>query len=324
MPVGAPLVTVVVPAHGAGQTIGATVASLLWQTYPALEVIVVDDGSEDATAAVVVAVQDTRVRLIRQEHAGPAAARNRGIAEAHGELVAFVDADDVLFPGYLSRCVDVWRPSGGIVTSNAYWMFRGGIDPAMTRHRGPLPRPRDQRLTLLHHNWVSIMSVFPRRLVDEVGGFDESLKRAEDWEFWLRAVYAGWTVHHQPRPMALFNRSAESRTSSRDLVHASETQILERMSARHDLTEQERRYLRTRLSSPGPAVLVERAAAGVRAGHYRMASRQLRQAAQLVPSQRELVFKSRLLRVAPGIVGPFLRRRARRRDSQLGDEQTAG
>ncbi len=319
-----PLVSVVVPAYRAGATIGATVASLLWQTHRELEVVVVDDGSDDATSAVVRAHDDPRVRLVRQDNAGPGAARNRGIAEARGELVAFVDADDVLLPGYLAAALAVWRRSGGIVTSNAYWMFPGGIDPSLTRHRGPLPAPAAQRLTLLQQNWVSVMSVFPRRLVDEIGPLDEDLPRAEDWEFWLRAVYAGWTVHHQPQPLALFNRSRVSQTSDRAGVFAAERLVLERMAARTDLRDEERRYLALRAGSPTPAELVEQAETDLLAGRYAAASRGLSRAAALSPAERELVAKSRLLRVAPRVAGPLLRRRSLARAARLGSTPTSG
>lgn len=310
--------SVVVPAYQAEATVGATISSLLWQTYPDFEVIVVDDGSSDATAAVVSAPEDPRVRLIRQDNAGPGAARNRGMADARGELVAFVDADDVLMPDYLSACVAVWARHGGIVTSNAFWMFPGGIDPRLTRHRGPLPSPERQRMALLESNWVSIMSIFPRRLVDQIGGVDTSLPGSEDWDFWLRAVFAGWIVHHQPRPLALFNRSQVSETSWRARVYDSERVILQRMADREDLRGEERVYLRRRLASPAPGALVEAAEAELRAGSYRAASRQFAEAAALLPSERLLVLKARLLRLAPPLAGPALRRRDRGRLDRLG------
>jgi glycosyltransferase involved in cell wall biosynthesis len=313
-----PLVSVVVPAHQSAATIGATVASVLWQTYPTVELVVVDDGSTDATAAVVEAPGDPRIRLVRQGQSGPGAARNHGLAEARGQLVAFVDSDDILLPDYLAACVAVWRRTGGIVTSNAYWMFPGGIDPRLTRHKGPLPQPQDQRLTLLQQNWVSIMSVFPRAMVEEVGAFDDTLERAEDWDLWLRAVFAGWVVSHQPRPLALFNRSRQSQTSNRALVFASERRVLEQMSQRSDLRPDERDYLTLRLASPSPGELAGAAEADLLAGRYREAAGQFARAAALLPSERELVMKSRLMRLGPAVTGRALRHRSSRRAARLG------
>src|SRR5579863_7666011 len=91
------LVTVVIPAYNAAHTIDETLRSARYQTHRNLEILVVDDGSKDATPEVVArhAVIDARIRLIVQENAGVAAARNRGIAEAKSDLIAPLDADDL-------------------------------------------------------------------------------------------------------------------------------------------------------------------------------------------------------------------------------------
>ncbi|HUH21043.1 MAG TPA: glycosyltransferase, partial [Gaiellaceae bacterium] len=81
-------VSVVIPAFDAQATVGAAISSALWQTYRDLEVVVVDDGSHDSTGAIAAAFPEP-VRVVRQENAGVAAARNRAIAEARGELIAF-------------------------------------------------------------------------------------------------------------------------------------------------------------------------------------------------------------------------------------------
>src|SRR5690348_11964260 len=98
-----PRLSVVIPAYNAATTIRAAVTSTLRQTRPVLEVIVVDDGSADATADVVSAIGDPRVRLISRVNGGPSAARNAGIAAARGEFVAFLDSDDLWLPGYAER-----------------------------------------------------------------------------------------------------------------------------------------------------------------------------------------------------------------------------
>src|SRR5688500_43296 len=99
-----PRVSVVIPAYQEGWCGGAAVSSVLWQTFEDLEIVVVDDGSTDATAAVVEAL-DGPITLVQQENAGVAAARNRGIAAARGELIAFLDADDLLFPEHVEALV---------------------------------------------------------------------------------------------------------------------------------------------------------------------------------------------------------------------------
>ena len=123
-----------------------------------------------------------------------------GSREAQGELIAFCDADDVLLPRHLEALVATYEASeGGLATSNCYWLFPGGIHPSRTRYKGGFPRPERQRLAILEQNFVSTMSLFPKALAEEIGPFDEELAVAEDWDFWLRAIYAGRRVALQPR-----------------------------------------------------------------------------------------------------------------------------
>ncbi|MDF2765542.1 MAG: glycosyltransferase family 2 protein, partial [Rhodospirillales bacterium] len=114
-----PLVSVVIPAFNAERFLARTLDSVSRQTYSALEIIVVDDGSLDGTAGIVrqQAALDPRVRLIRQENAGVAAARNRGIAESDGCFVAPLDADDLWHPQKIELQLRRFeeRPSAGLV-----------------------------------------------------------------------------------------------------------------------------------------------------------------------------------------------------------------
>lgn len=108
------LVSVVIPAYNATATIGATLESVRRQTWPDIEIIVIDDGSSDDTAAQVSrhAAADSRIRLVVQANGGVAAARNRGIADARGSLVAPLDADDLWHPNKLERQVAALRSAG--------------------------------------------------------------------------------------------------------------------------------------------------------------------------------------------------------------------
>ena len=108
MALTAPLVSVIVPAYNAGPFLAATLESVLDQTHRAFEVLVVDDGSTDETATIAAAyaVRDSRIRPLTQANAGVAAARNRGIAEARGEFIAPIDADDIWFPEFLEQVLE--------------------------------------------------------------------------------------------------------------------------------------------------------------------------------------------------------------------------
>jgi glycosyltransferase involved in cell wall biosynthesis len=308
-------VSVVTPAFNAAATIGAAISSVLGQTYRDLEMVVVDDGSSDATAALAEAYGDP-VRVVRQENKGVAAARNRGIREAAGELIAFCDADDALLPEHLERLVPVWDERGGIATANSYWLLPGGI--GKTRYRGGFPKPDDQRQAILEQNFVSPLSLFPRSLLDEIGPFDEERRRAEDWDFWIRAIFAGHRVTLQPRPTALYRWGSDSLSSARDAMDADVEAVLRRVAERDDLTADERGYLERRLSGPSPRELSREGDRALRAGRYREAARAYRDAAGLVPSERMLLWKARVLRPAPRLVGPLVRARQLRVERALG------
>src|SRR5579883_3127014 len=106
-----PLISVVIPAYNAARTIGATLRSVIDQTYPNIEIIVVDDGSTDGTAAIVrsVLAGEPRLRFVAQGNAGVAAARNAGAALARGDFIAPVDADDLWHPTKLAKQMELMK-----------------------------------------------------------------------------------------------------------------------------------------------------------------------------------------------------------------------
>lgn len=113
-------VSVIIPLFNKAPYVSRALASVTKQTFKDFELIVVDDGSTDEGPRIVEACDDSRIRLVSQENSGPGAARNRGLAEARGELIAFLDADDEWFPDYLKesvRLLDEYGPSVAAITS---------------------------------------------------------------------------------------------------------------------------------------------------------------------------------------------------------------
>jgi glycosyltransferase involved in cell wall biosynthesis len=180
-----PIVSVIIPTHNRAWVLAEAVDSVLAQTFPDYELIVVDDGSTDATADLL-AGYGARLRVEVQAHQGVSAARNRGIARANGELLAFLDSDDLWLPHKLRRQVDFMasRPAALICQTGEVWIRRGvRVNPAR-RHRKPSGMIFDASLALC---LVSPSAVMARRaLFEEAGTFDESLPACEDYDLWLR------------------------------------------------------------------------------------------------------------------------------------------
>lgn len=182
-----PHVSVVIPAYNGERFVGEAVGSVLGQTFADLECIVVDDGSTDSTAVVVEAVDDPRLRLVRQDNQGVSEARNRGIDEATGSLVAFLDADDVWLPTKLARQVSLFedRPGLGLVVSG-YSIADEALRPRLVVT--PVRRHLDlRRLLMLEASGIglSFTGVARRSLAAEVR-FDPAYSTSADLEFALR------------------------------------------------------------------------------------------------------------------------------------------
>jgi len=190
-----PLVTVVIPAHNAAATIGRAVRSVLAQDWRPLDVIVVDDGSDDATGAVAAALGDARVRVLRlPARGGAAAARNAGIAAAHGEVIAFQDADDEWLPGKLTRQMAVLLADRRVllVACGTRFIAPDGTDIGPL-YDGQIPRTGAGAWTeLLARNTVATPTVLAwRRDLLARGGFDASLAVGEDQDLWIRLAMRG-------------------------------------------------------------------------------------------------------------------------------------
>ena len=123
-----PKVTVIIPLYNKAAYVKRALDSLIAQTFADYELLVIDDGSTDGGGAIVARCGDARVRLIRQDTAGPAHARNRGIDEASGELVAFLDADDEWMPRYLEHSLAALESAGPEVAcvSSGYLLYPQG------------------------------------------------------------------------------------------------------------------------------------------------------------------------------------------------------
>ena len=185
-------VTVVIPTHNRSDMVGHTIQCALRQNDVDLEVVVVDDGSTDQTADVITHLGDARIVLVRQDRAeGVSAARNRGIARATGEWIAFLDDDDLWSPDKLaaqlhaatslSRC---WACTGSVAVNTALDIVAGGPPlsaDAMVR-----------QLPLRNVVPAGASNVIARRsALVAIGGFDVRLRHLADWDVWIRLAELG-------------------------------------------------------------------------------------------------------------------------------------
>ena len=179
-----PLVSVIIPTYNGACFLAQTIESVLAQTYPSLEVLVVDDGSTDATWAIT-AGYGPRVRYVRQANAGTAAARNRGVAEARGQYIALLDHDDLWLPHKLERQLPVFAddPAIGVVFAGIEF-FRTRTGEVTAQYFPGLELgPHD----LLAHRVLPIQTVvFRRSALDAVGPFDVGLRGTDDWDLGIR------------------------------------------------------------------------------------------------------------------------------------------
>jgi glycosyltransferase involved in cell wall biosynthesis len=180
-----PRISVVIPTYNSGSLVQEAVASVLGQTHAAAEIIVVDDGSTDDTADRL-AQFGPPVRVIHQPNGGASAARNRGLAGATGELIAFLDADDVWHADKLRRQCELLaaRPELGLLgTLTVPWP---GTFPA-DLPSGSASVVRLEEL-VVRNRFVTSAVIVRRELVDRVGPFDGALQGPEDYDYWLRAA----------------------------------------------------------------------------------------------------------------------------------------
>lgn len=238
------LVSVVIPAYNAGNFIEHCLKSIVSQNYRPMEVIIVDDGSKDCTASIVETFaqkhrdEQTSFLLIRQENGGPSRARNRGIAEARGEWVAFLDADDQWTCDKLTTQVVYHQnhPDISFTFADMRVVKDSGetIESVFTKY-GHCPYDEngivnDPFSKLLKCNFIPTGTVMSRRdCFEQISPFDESIRHGEDYDLWLR-MSLKFRFGCLPKVLKIKRDHAENLSQQEHKFYQSKIYILRKIS----------------------------------------------------------------------------------------------
>jgi len=240
---GAPAVSVVIPAYKVAPFIAETLDSVFAQTLRDFEVVVVNDGSPDTPELErALAPYLARVRYFVQENAGAGAARNRGVREALGELVAFLDGDDLWLPTYLAEQTR-FIAEGGLDLAYTDAVIFGDSPLAGRRYMevAPSDGPADFRSLLRAECNVITSGVVARRAaVLEAGLFDVTLRNAQDFDLWLRLARRGARLAYQRRPLVRYRVHEGSLSGDAINRIERERKVYRHIAETYDLDAEER------------------------------------------------------------------------------------
>ncbi len=280
-----PRFSVVIPAYNAERTIAQTIGSVTAQSAIDLELVVVDDGSADATPAIVagLAEDDPRVRLVEQPNAGTAGARNTGIRETSADYVSFLDNDDLWMPTYLDRmgaALDA-EADAGFAYCDAW-----SLDDATLRIRRRTelqsrPAPAADAswegivVALARANFVMSSATVRREALEQVEGFHTDVFGVDDYDLWLRILLSGrGAVLVAPEPLLLQRDRADSQSKDDPMMTEGLRRVIERALADKRLPEAARQAFEDRTR----AIAIEQGHGG-RRGSVQRATRRMRAAA---------------------------------------------
>lgn len=246
-----PLVSIIMPAYNAGKYIAESILSAINQTYANWELIVINDGSTDATQAIAEKFghEDGRIKVINQENKRLGAARNTGIKNLTGEWIAFLDSDDLWEPSKLEKQLQASEkfPDADVIYT-AGWIFNGddlinlapydapsGYFPANKMYKG-----------LLAANIIPVLSVIVRKTVIDKTGYQEEnhiFHGCEDWDYWLRMAAGGANFYGIDEKLFYYRRHGGN-MSGKGLQLAQAATLLKNVAADPGAEKKTKAYLR--------------------------------------------------------------------------------
>ena len=218
-----PTISVIIPAYNAERTILETITSVQQQTFSDFEIIVINDGSTDRTLEILSTVKDPRLKIFSYSNGGVPVARNHGLEHATGDLIAFLDADDLWTPDKLELQLTTLQqhPEAGVAYS---WIYNMDEKGESFSAGNPFLCAGNVYAQLLVENFIVNGSncLIRKQAVESVGEFDFSVPGADDWDYWLRLALH-WPFVVVPKPQIFYRQSSGSVSSK---VEAMEKNIL--------------------------------------------------------------------------------------------------
>lgn len=322
---------VVIPVHRA-TFLDDCLASVLAQTRPPDEIIVVDDGSPDQEEiARAIRRAGDRITLIRQPNAGPGAARNRGILAAGADLVAFLDADDTWTETFLEHQVRSLRddPRLTLVYANARVIGSGPLSGRLLMESAPSEGDVTVEALLGQRCTVITSSVVVRRTALIAAGlFDETLRRGQDFDLWVRLAAGGARVGYTKTPLVSRRVHAHNLSGARSTELERAVSVLRGLARKLSLKERERRALDAQVRLLEGQLHAERGKSRLAAGDVKAAAAEFRKAADRAGWTGRAEWKARAvslgLRLVPGLTRRAWLFRRRRRPAGAAAESPAG
>lgn len=216
-----PLISVIIPAFNAENGLFAAIESVLQQAYQPLEIIVVDDGSTDATGSI--ARQASGVTCIEQENQGASGARNTGIRASQGEVIAFLDSDDLWLPRHIEFLLRSFKEDAAIEFT---W---GSTQLDLTNAASNIPHhPAEEPWTVFSLG----AGLFRRNVFEHVGFFDQRLKTGNDLDWFCRATQLGVPCKRIPETVQIYRKRPESLTGDVVQMQADRMRMFRHAAAR--------------------------------------------------------------------------------------------
>lgn len=249
----APLVSVIMPCFNAAAYVEEAIGSVMAQTYPAVELIVVDDGSSDGSPAIVERLarqHEGRIRFVSQANAGPYPARNHGLRLARGEYVAFLDADDWWREDFVEKLLGALGTDESVALAYCGWQ-NVGLEGGRSQPFVPADyelEDKAARFLRAAAPWPMHAALVRRRVLDDVGGFDTDLPTCMDYDLWLRVAVAR-PIRLVPEVMAFYRHHQSGQITSTQWRQARNTWFVKRKFVRehpdlvHHLSRAELREL---------------------------------------------------------------------------------